>query len=90
MQETKVQSLHQDDSLEKRMAPIPVFLPGEFYGQRYLLDYNHKESNMTERQILLVIMSYYPLYFCIICYNFSSISNYIDLSLPPFFLDEYS
>ena len=36
MQETWVQSLGRKDPLEKGMAPIPVFLPGEFHGQRNL------------------------------------------------------
>ena len=27
----------QDDSLEKGIAPTPVFLPGEFHGQRSLV-----------------------------------------------------
>ena len=34
MQETQVQSLGQEDPLEKGMATTPVFLPGEFHGQR--------------------------------------------------------
>ena len=36
----------------KKWLPTPVFLPGEFYGQRSLVGYNPwgcKESNMTER-----------------------------------------
>ena len=36
----------------REWLPIPVFLPGEFHGQRRLLDYSpwgHKESDMTER-----------------------------------------
>ena len=32
MQETQVQSLGQDNPLEKGMATTPVFLPGEFLG----------------------------------------------------------
>ena len=35
MQETGVRSLGREDSLEKGMA-TPVFLPGEFHGQRSL------------------------------------------------------
>ena len=34
--------------LEKEMQPTPVFLPGEFHGQRSLLGYSpwgHKESD---------------------------------------------
>ena len=52
MWETWVQFLGQEDPLEKDMAPTPVFLPGEFHGQRSQVDYSpwgHKESEMTER-----------------------------------------
>ena len=34
MQETWVKFLDGEDSLEKGMPPTPVFLPGEFPGQR--------------------------------------------------------
>ena len=34
VQETWVQSLAQEDPLEKEMASIPLFLPGKFHGQR--------------------------------------------------------
>ena len=77
-------------SLREENGSSLVFLPGEFYGLRRLLDYSHRESNTTEWQTLHVIVSHDPLYFCIICYNFFSISNYTDLSLSPFFLDECS
>ena len=46
-----VQPLSQEDSLEKEMAPIPVFLPGKSNGQRSLVSYSsqgHKESGTTE------------------------------------------
>ena len=33
VQETQVQSLGQEDPLEKEWQPTPVFLPGEFHGQ---------------------------------------------------------
>ena len=55
MWETCVYSLGQDDPLEKRMATTPVFLPGEFHGQRSLVGYSPwdcKESDMTERLTL--------------------------------------
>ena len=39
MRETQVQSLGWKDPLEKGMVPTPVFLPGEFHGQRSLLSY---------------------------------------------------
>ena len=49
--ETWVQSLGQEDALEKGMAITPVFLPGESHGQRNLAGYSpggHKESDTTE------------------------------------------
>ena len=55
MQEMQVQSLGQEDSLEKEMAITPVFLPGKSYGQRSLVGYSPrspwslKDSDMTER-----------------------------------------
>ena len=38
-QETQVQSLGWQDPLEGEMATNPVFLPGEFHGQRNLVGY---------------------------------------------------
>ena len=40
MQETQVQSLGCEDPLEKEWQPTPVFLPGEFHGQRSLEGYS--------------------------------------------------
>ena len=54
MQETQVQSLGWEGPLEKGMATPPVFLPGEFQGQRSLANYSpwdHKESVTTEQAI---------------------------------------
>ena len=51
MQETQVQSLDQEDPLEKGMATSPGFLPGESHGLRKLAGYSpwsHNESDMTE------------------------------------------
>ena len=51
VQETMVQSLCQDDSLEKKWLPTPVFWPGEFHGQRSLVGYSlwgRKELDKTE------------------------------------------
>ena len=48
-QETQVQSLVQEDPLEK-LQPTPVLLPGKTHGQRSLVGYSllgHKESNTT-------------------------------------------
>ena len=50
-QEMWVPSLGQEDPLEWEKATTPVFLPGEFHGQRSLVSYSPwgcKESNMTE------------------------------------------
>ena len=51
MQETWIQSLGQDDPLQKELLPTPVFLPGESHGQRRLTGYSpwgHKESDMND------------------------------------------
>ena len=40
MWETQVQSLGQEDLLEKGMATYSVFLPGKFHGQRRLVGPN--------------------------------------------------
>ena len=50
MHETKVQSLGQEDPLEKGMVPTPVFLLGEFHVQRSLVGYSpwsRKETRLT-------------------------------------------
>ena len=52
MQKAWIQSLGQEDPLEKGMATTPVFLPGEFHGQGSLVGYSPwgcKESDTTER-----------------------------------------
>ena len=51
MQEIWVQSLGQEDPLEREWLPTPVFLPGEFHRQRSLVGYSPwggRESDMTE------------------------------------------
>ena len=55
MQETWVQSLIWEYSLEKEMEPIPVFLPGKSHGQRSLVGYSkwgHKRvrHNLVTKQ----------------------------------------
>ena len=40
MQETWVQSLGQEDLLERKSQPTPVFLPGKSHGWRDLVDYS--------------------------------------------------
>ena len=52
MWETWVQSLGQEDSLEKEMATTPELLPGKSQGQRSLVGYSPwglKELDTTEQ-----------------------------------------
>ena len=47
----QVQSLGQEDPLDKGMATTPVFSPGESHGQRSLVGcspWGHKESETSE------------------------------------------
>ena len=65
MQETRVQSLGQEDPLEKAMATTLVFLPGNSHGQRSLAGYSPwslKESDTTE-QLSMHTATYQNLYF---------------------------
>ena len=64
MRETKVQSLGCEDHLEKGMQPTPVFLPGEFHGQKSLVGYStwgRKESDRT-KQLTYTINSYFKIH----------------------------
>ena len=57
MWETWVQSLDWEYPLEKEMATSPVFLPGEFHGQRSLVGYSPwgcKELDTTEQPTVLL------------------------------------
>ena len=57
MLETMVQSVVRKMPWRKEWLPIPVFLPGEFHGQRRLAGHNsqaRKESDTTERLTLLL------------------------------------
>ena len=51
MLKTWVRSLGWEDPLEKEMATLQAFLPGESHGQRTLVGYSpwdHKDTAMTE------------------------------------------
>ena len=55
LQETQVQSLVQEEPLEKGLATHSSILPGEFHGQRRLVGYSpwgRKKSDTTERLTL--------------------------------------
>ena len=59
MQETQLQSLDQEDPLEKEMTTYFSFLPEESHGQRSLVGYSpwgRKESDTTERLTLSRLM----------------------------------
>ena len=47
MWETQVRSLGQEDPLEKEWQPTPLFLPGEFHGQRGLVSYSPWSHSQT-------------------------------------------
>ena len=50
IQETQVQSLAWEDPWRRKWQPSPVFLPGEFHGERSLVGYRPwdcKESDTT-------------------------------------------
>ena len=56
IQETWVHSLGWEDPLEEEMTTTPVFLPGEFHGQRSLAGYGprgRKELDITEQLTLV-------------------------------------
>ena len=58
MLETQVQSLGQEDPLEKRTQPTPVFLPEEAHRQRCLVGYSPwgcKESDTAEQLTLSLV-----------------------------------
>ena len=57
MPETWVQSLGQKILWRRQWLPTPVFLSGEFHGQRSLVSYSpqgRKGSDTTERLTLLI------------------------------------
>ena len=54
LRESWVQSLGQEDPQEKGMVPTPLFMPGEFHGQRNLAGYSAwgcKESDMANTSL---------------------------------------
>ena len=76
MQETQVQSLGQEDPLEKEMAThTPVFLPGESHGQKSLVGYSprgHKKppSPREEKAAHTFLHSKEQLFLSVICVPF--------------------
>ena len=63
VQETWVQFLDQEDPWRRERQPTPVFLPGEFYGQRSLVGYSpwdRRKPDTTER---ITPFIFFPTYF---------------------------
>ena len=61
MQETWVQPLGWENPWRREWLLAPVFLPGEFHGQRSLVGYSPwgcKESDMAEQLILALHFHY--------------------------------
>ena len=61
MQETWIQSLGQEDPLQKGLATHSNTLPGEFHGQRSLVYYSPwgcKESDTTEGLTVSTLSGY--------------------------------
>ena len=50
-QETQVQSLGQEDPLEREMATHPVFLPEKSHGQRSLVGYSQRSQRVGHSQV---------------------------------------
>ena len=65
MRETQVRSLGQEDLLEKGITPTPVFLPGEFHGERRLEDCSPQGCRVSHNWVT----------------KYSKYSNYTDLLL---------
>ena len=69
MWETWVQSLVQEDLLEKEMETTPVFLPGKSHGERSLVGNSprgHKDSDTTERLPFTFTFLLGPYHFCLL------------------------
>ena len=55
MWETRVRFLGEEDLLEKGWQPTPVFLPGEFHGQRSLAGYIHGVAELDKIETLSLL-----------------------------------
>ena len=74
IQETWVQSLAWEDPLSRAWQPTPVFLPGEFHGEKSLAGYSpwcHKESDMTEQPSVYIYSESFTIYIYIHTHSFS-------------------
>ena len=83
MQETQVQSLGGEDPWRREWLPTPVFLPGEFRGQRSLVGYSPwspKELEVTE-QLTFSLFTVYLLRFL-----YMSVGVVVKISSPKFLL----
>ena len=61
MWETRVWSLGQEDPLERKWQPTPVFLPGKSHRRKSVVGYSpwgHKESDTIEQFHFTFIIKY--------------------------------
>ena len=87
-----VQSIGQEDSLEKERQSSPVFFPGEFHGQRSLVGYSpwsRKKSDMTKQLMLSLFFTFYIKamllsFFVLLTKSFKALNYLIYLSLKVF------
>ena len=88
VQETQVQSLGQEDLLEKEMATRSSILAGKSHGQRSLVGYSpwgHKELDMTELLTLLSITDCFArsiVCMCLVAQLCPTLGNPMDCSPP--------
>ena len=74
-QETRVQSLSQEETLKQEIDPTPVFLPGKFHGQGSLEGYRpwgckRVRQDLKSKQQQTGYTNHCPNYFlCIICFR---------------------
>ena len=88
MQVTLVRSLDLEIPWRREWQPTPVFLPGEFHGQRCLAGYSPwggKESDTTERLQFLFFLSS-PLYKMLLYWHVTYTDSPIHFKLPPDYL----
>ena len=55
-----------EDPLEKAWQPTPVFLPGEFYGQKSLAGYSPRDGKESDTTEQLTFLMYRDLYYTLL------------------------
>ena len=55
-----------EDPLEKAWQPTPVFLPGEFHGQKSLAGYSPRDGKESDTTEQLTFLMYRDLYYTLL------------------------